>query len=181
MISPLDLANSPRDNLYAFGKTWGTFSEDPVVSTFHGAMYASIGTPRLTPLFGYAGTGITKVRFVGEGADETHADARQGDRLLLRPARPARSSSHWDNPFTGETVDVFHFLNDKIGGELTLEMPKLYVGDDPEHGVAHEREHRARRRRLAARSSSRGRCTATRCCSSGTTRTSTRTRVTPSA
>ena len=39
------------------------------------------------------------------------------------------------DPFTGDTVEVYHFLNDKIGGELTLEMPKLHVGDDPEHGV----------------------------------------------
>lgn len=131
---PLDLANSPRDNLYAFGKTWGTFSEDPVVSVFHGAMYASIGTQRLMPLFGYAGTGITKCRFVGEGADEK-MQMRGKETGFFYDLKTWDVIDTWDNPFTGETVEVYHFLNDKIGGELTLEMPKLYVGDDPEHGV----------------------------------------------
>src|SRR6478736_56264 len=135
---PLDLAASPRDNLYAFGKTWGTFSEDPLVSTFHGAMYASIGTSRLQPLFGYAGTGITKVRFVGEGADE-RLQMRGKETGFFYDLRTGEVLETWDNPFTGETVEVFPFLNDKIGGELTLEMPKLYVGDAEdaeEHGVA---------------------------------------------
>ena len=131
---PLDLANSPRDNLYAFGKTWGTFSEDPVVSVFHGAMYGYIGTQRLAPLFGYAGTGITKCRFVGEGADE-RMQMRGKETGFFYDLKTWDIIDHWDNPFTGETVEVYHFLNDKIGGELTLEMPKLYVGDDPEHGV----------------------------------------------
>ncbi len=37
----------------------------------------------------------------------------------------------WDNPFTGETVEVFPFLNDKIGGELTLEMPSSCTSATP--------------------------------------------------
>ena len=97
-------------------------------------MYASIGTQRLQPLFGYAGTGITKVRFVGEGADEK-MQMRGKETGFFYDLKTDEVIDHWDNPFTGETVDVYHFLNDKIGGELTLEMPKLYVGDDPEHGV----------------------------------------------
>ena len=131
---PLDLETSPRDNLYAFGKTWGTFSEDPVVSVFHGAMYAYVGTKRLMPLFGHAGAGITKCRFVGEGADE-RMQMRGKETGFFYDLKTWDVIDHWDNPFTGETVEVYHFLNDKIGGELTLEMPKLYVGDDPEHGV----------------------------------------------
>lgn len=131
---PLDLAASPRDNLYAFGKTWGTFGEEPLVSTFHGAMYASVGTSRLQPLFGYAGTGITKVRFVGEGSSE-RLQMRGKETGFFYDLRTGEVIETWDNPFTGETVEVFPFLNDKIGGELTLEMPTLYVGDAEEHGV----------------------------------------------
>ena len=130
---PLDFTN-PRDNLYAFGKTWGTFSEDPVISVFHGAMYAYNGTKRLAPLFGYAGTGITKCRFVGEGANE-RMQMRGKETGFFYDLKSWDIIDHWDNPFTGETVEVYPFLNDKIGGELTLQMPKLYVGDDPEHGV----------------------------------------------
>ena len=130
---PLDFTN-PRDNLYAFGKTWGTFSEDPVISVFHGAMYAYNGITRLAPLFGYAGTGITKCRFVGEGANE-RMQMRGKETGFFYDLKSWDIIDHWDNPFTGETVEVYPFLNDKIGGELTLQMPKLYVGDDPEHGV----------------------------------------------
>ena len=146
---PLDLAASPRDNLYAFGKTWGTFGEDPLVSTFHGAMYASIGTSRQQPLFGYAGTGITKVRFVGEGASE-RLQMRGKETGFFYDLRTGEVIETWDNPFTGETVEVFPFLNDKIGGELTLEMPKLFVGDAEEHGVHMNENVDAVRRRVAA-------------------------------
>ncbi|WP_262849505.1 DUF1838 domain-containing protein [Mumia quercus] len=132
---PLDLAGSPRDNLYAFGKTWGTFGENPLISTFHGTMYASIGTSRLQPLFGYAGTGITKVRFVGEGSDE-RLQMRGKETGFFYDLRTGDVIETWDNPFTGETVEVFPFLNDKIGGELTLQMPRLFVGDAEEHGIA---------------------------------------------
>lgn len=109
---PLDLAASPRDNLYAFGKTWGTFGEDPLVSTFHGAMYASVGTSRLQPLFGYAGTGITKVRFVGDGADE-RLQMRGKETGFFYDLRTGAVIETWDNPFTGETVEVFE------GGVMT--------------------------------------------------------------
>jgi hypothetical protein len=128
---PLDLANSPRDNLYAFGKTWGTFSEDPVVSVFHGAMFGSVGSDRLVPLFGYAGTGVTKVRFV----DDDTLQMRGKETGFFYDLKTEEIIDSWDNPYTGETVEVYHFLNDRIGGQLTTEMPKLYVGDDPEHGV----------------------------------------------
>jgi hypothetical protein len=98
-------------------------------------MYASVGTLRLQALFGYAGTGITKVRFVGEGADE-RLQMRGKETGFFYDLRTGEVIETWDNPFTGERVEVFPFLNDRIGGELTLEMPKLYVGDAEEHGVA---------------------------------------------
>jgi hypothetical protein len=127
---PLDLTD-PRDNLYAFAKMWGTFGDEPHLSTFHGAMYASVGTRRLMPLVGYAGTGVTKCRFLDNGTLQLRGketgyfyDLASGDVI-----------DTWENPFTGRTVEVYHFLNDRIGGELTTTMPKLHVGDDPDHGV----------------------------------------------
>ena len=47
----------PRDNLYAFGKLWATYGEEPVYPAFHGLMFARIGDRRLQPLFGYTGFG----------------------------------------------------------------------------------------------------------------------------
>ena len=85
------------------------------------AWRGSIGTSRLQPLFGYAGTGITKVSFVGEGADE-RLQMRGKETGFFYDLRTGEVIETWDNPFTGETVEVFPFLNDKIGGELTLEL-----------------------------------------------------------
>ena len=34
----------------------------------------------------------------------------------------------WDNPFTGETVEVFNFYNSNMGGKLTAEMPRFAMG-----------------------------------------------------
>ncbi|MTA66795.1 MAG: hypothetical protein F2950_03470, partial [Actinobacteria bacterium] len=51
---PLDFTD-PRDNVYAFAKMWGSFAPEPHIATFHGTMFASIGTDRLLPVFGFAG------------------------------------------------------------------------------------------------------------------------------
>ncbi len=127
---PLDLT-SPRDNLYAFGKTWGTFdSAVPTYGVFHGAMYGLVGDERLRPLFGYAGTGVTKCRLL-DGPD-----GLAGGRLQLRGKETGyyydlatgEIIDSWLNPWTGETVEVYPFLNDRIGGELGLTMPRLVVG-----------------------------------------------------
>ena len=62
---PLDF-NDPYDNLYAFGKIWGGYDE-PVLSGFHGLMYARIGAQRLIPLFGYTGTGCMQSKIDEDG------------------------------------------------------------------------------------------------------------------
>lgn len=127
---PLDLSD-PADNLYAFGKLWGSFDDEPVIGTFHGTMFASIGTRRLQPLFGYAGTGVTRCRFLDDGT----LQMRGKETGYFTDLATGEVIDRWDNPFTGETVDVYHFLNDRIGGELTREMPVLHVGEAAEHGV----------------------------------------------
>ena len=63
---PLDFTD-PRDNVYAFAKMWGSFAPEPHIATFHGTMFASIGTDRLLPVFGFAGTGVTKVKMLDNG------------------------------------------------------------------------------------------------------------------
>jgi Protein of unknown function (DUF1838) len=131
MPQPLDLRDA-RDNLYAFGKLWGSFDDaTPTLGVFHGAMYGSVGDERLRPLFGYAGTGVTKCRLL-DGPD-----GLAGGRLQMRGKETGffydlvsgEILDSWANPWTGETVEVFPFLNDQIGGELGLTMPRLVVGD----------------------------------------------------
>ncbi len=119
---PLDF-DSPRDNLYAFGKIWGGYDE-PVLSAFHGLMYAGIGAKRLMPLFGYTGTGVMQSKIDSDGncwirGKETgyFTDLASGDIL-----------DTWKNPFTGETVKVFNFYNPTMRGTLTAEMPRFAMG-----------------------------------------------------
>ncbi len=115
--------DDPYDNLYAFGKIWGGYDE-PVLSGFHGLMYARIGAQRLIPLFGYTGTGcmqskIDADRNVWIRGKETgyFTDLATGDILET-----------WKNPWTGKTVEVFNFYNAEMGGRLTAEMPRFAMG-----------------------------------------------------
>ncbi len=119
---PLDFS-SPVDNLYAFGKLWAGY-ESPVIGAFHGLMYARIPGRRLMPLFGYTGTGLLFAKFDPAGtlaikSRETgyFTDLRTGDILET-----------WDNPFTGETVEVYHFYNDLVAGKLGTQMPTFQHG-----------------------------------------------------
>ncbi len=121
---PLDFTD-PRDNLYAFGKLWATYDDVPAYSAFHGLMFAAIGDKRLEPLFGYTGVGNFQAKVLDNGnvrlrGKETgyFFDPASGDILET-----------WKNPWTGETVEVFNFLNERIRGELTPEMPRFDFGD----------------------------------------------------
>ncbi|MDH4023576.1 MAG: DUF1838 domain-containing protein [Gammaproteobacteria bacterium] len=113
----------PYDNLYAFGKIWGGY-DAPVLSGFHGLMYARIGAQRLVPLFGYTGTGCMQSKIDPDGnvwirGRETgyFTDLATGDILET-----------WKNPWTGKTVEVFNFYNPRMGGRLTAEMPRFAMG-----------------------------------------------------
>ena len=127
---PLDYAD-PLQNLLAFGRVWSSF-EEPAYGCFHGTMFASIGTERLMPLFGYAGIGVFECRFV------------EGDRLQMRGKETGFFTdlatgevlTTWDNPFTGETVEVFDFLNDAVRGSLGTTMPRFHFGSDEDEPSA---------------------------------------------
>jgi hypothetical protein len=119
--------SDPRDNLYAFGKIWAGY-EEPVIGGFHGLMYARLPGKRLVPLFDYTGTGVMQARIEPNGdlsikSRETgyFADLRTGEVL-----------EYWDNPFTGERCEVYHFYNDVIGGRLTTEIPTFLAGGNAE-------------------------------------------------
>ncbi|MEH6549312.1 MAG: DUF1838 family protein [Pseudomonadales bacterium] len=121
----LDFA-TPTDNLYAFAKLWSTLDAQPMLSSFHGTMFAMVGNQKLQPLFGYAGIGNFQARIEQDGAvrmrgKETgyFTDLATGDVLET-----------WDNPFTGETVEVYNFLNDRIRGVLGAEMPVYSFGEE---------------------------------------------------
>lgn len=125
---PLDFDN-PYDNLYAFGKIWGGYDQ-PVLSAFHGLMYARIGAQRLIPLFGYTGTGVMQAKIDGEG----NCWIRGKETGYFTDLATGQILETWKNPFTGDTVEVFNFYNPTMGGKLTAEMPRFAMGaakDDP--------------------------------------------------
>ena len=120
---PLDFAD-PRDNLYAFAKLWSTLGDQPVLSSFHGVMFAYIEGRRSEALFGYAGTGLFQSKILDNG----HVRLRGKETGYFTDLVTGEVLQHWDNPYTGERVEVFTFLNDRIRGELTTEMPRFSFG-----------------------------------------------------
>lgn len=117
--------SDPKDNLYAFGKLWASYDDKPCIGAFHGLMFGMVGDQRLKPLFDYTGFGMFQAKLLDNGNVRLRgkevgyfADMRSGEVL-----------DTWDNPYTGEKVKVFNFLNDRIRGELSPEMPKFDFGD----------------------------------------------------
>ncbi|AQQ67865.1 hypothetical protein Mag101_09575 [Microbulbifer agarilyticus] len=121
---PLDW-NDAKDNLYAFGKLWATYDEKPVFSAFHGLMFGLVGTQRAKPLFGYCGLGQFQARLLANG----NVRLRGKETGYFYDPANGKILRDWLNPYTGERVEVYNFLNDRIRGELTPVMPKFNMGD----------------------------------------------------
>ncbi len=123
-LRPLDIMD-PRDNLYGFAKMWGTIGPKAVLSGYQGVQYAVVGNQRAKPVFGYCGFGNIRnaiqsdgsVRVIGKECGY-FTDLATGEIL-----------DHWDNPWTGERVEVFNFVNDKFRGTLGLTRKVFKVGD----------------------------------------------------
>ncbi|WP_159931205.1 DUF1838 family protein [Oceanicoccus sp. KOV_DT_Chl] len=117
--------SDPIDNLYAFGKLWATYADKPVYSAFHGLMFGMVGDQRLKPLFGYTGFGNFQAKVLENG----NVRLRGKEVGYFNDPLTGEILETWDNPYTGETVKVFNFLNDRIRGELSPEMPTFEFGD----------------------------------------------------
>ncbi|MCH9695968.1 MAG: DUF1838 domain-containing protein [Gammaproteobacteria bacterium] len=114
----------PIDNLYAFAKMWSTLADRPVLSSFHGVMFANIAGRKSIPLFGYAGTGLFQSKILTNG----HVRLRGKETGFFTDLASGEVLRHWHNPFTGQIVEVFNFLNDRVRGELTTQMPRFAFG-----------------------------------------------------
>lgn len=134
MISIVNAANQaeegldftdPFDNLYAFGKLWGTYDSKPIYSAYKGVQFARIGTKRLIPLFGYTGFGNMQSRL----NDDQTINIRGTEGGYFTDLASGKIIDYWDNPWTGETVEVFPFINKKMRGHLTSEMPRFTMGN----------------------------------------------------
>ena len=120
----LDFENT-ADNLYAFGKLWATYADAPVFSAFHGMLFGRVGDERLKPLFGYTCFGGFQAKLLDTG----NVRLRGKETGFFTDLASGQVLEHWDNPYTGERVQVFNFLNERIRGELSPQMPVFQFGD----------------------------------------------------
>ncbi|AQA18726.1 hypothetical protein BST95_11220 [Halioglobus japonicus] len=91
---------------------WATYADAPVFSALHGTMFGMIGSQRLKPLFGYTGFGGFQARLLDNG----HVRLRGKKIGYFTDLASGDILETWDNPYTGETVEVFNFYNDRIRG-----------------------------------------------------------------
>ncbi len=123
---PLDF-DIPRDNLYSFGKLFGTFGPEAVYPTFRGVCFASIGDAALRPLFGYQGMTTLRMDLLPNG----HLRWWGKEIAFYTDLVTGQPLDVWTNPYTGERCEVMHFLNNRQLIELTDRMPTISFPDDP--------------------------------------------------
>ncbi len=119
--------DDPYDNLYAFGKIWAGY-EEPVIGCFHGLMFGRINDKRMVPLFGYTGTGVLLCQI----ADNGELQVKSRETGYFTDLRTGDILEQWENPWTGEIVDVYHFYNDVSAGRIGIEIPKFFMGANNE-------------------------------------------------
>ena len=113
---------NPYDNAYAFGKIWAGYDE-PQYGAYHGVMYGRIGGKRHEALFGYTGSGVMQSRVDQSG----NVSIRGKETGFFTDLATGNILEEWLNPYTGERVKPFNFIND-IGATLTAEMPRFAFG-----------------------------------------------------
>ncbi len=123
----LDLTK-PADNLYAFGKIWGTYGDTPVYGGYQGVQFARIGVNKLAPLFGYVGCGNMQCK-IDENQDLWIRGTEAG---YFTDLASGEIIDYWDNPYSSERVEVFPFFNYGLRGRLTQEMPRFSMGGAPD-------------------------------------------------
>jgi hypothetical protein len=120
----LDYEN-PEDNLYAFGKLMAGYGDKPAIGGFFGMMYLRSGDKRAVPVFNFTGLGITQARLESGGT----LCMKSRECALFTDLRTGEVLEHWDNPFTGERVGVYHFYDDALISRLKGPyMPRLKLG-----------------------------------------------------
>jgi hypothetical protein len=123
-VRALDFSD-PRDNVYCFGKLWGSYDE-PVYTAYHGTNFALIGDARLQPVFGYTGFGIFKCTQLEGG----HVRIIGKECALFTDLATGEVMETWKNPWSGHTVEVYNFFNPALRATFGLEMPVFAMGSE---------------------------------------------------
>ncbi len=117
--------SDPKDNLLAFAKIWSSL-EGPVIGGFHGTMYVRSSTNRMIPVFGYEGVGVMQARWEADGT----LTRRSRESGFFTDLRTGDVLETWDNPFTGETIPVYHFYNPLLVRHMDDKMSVFNFGKE---------------------------------------------------
>ena len=113
---PLDL-NDPVSRLRARVKVYGSLAEETVHRVSRGHVWAYFHEGNLDPMFSMINYNVTRWR----QADENLYVATMNEVALFTRFDTDEVITHWDNPYTGETVEVQQYLTGPITIENGLE------------------------------------------------------------
>ena len=126
----LDFTN-PDDNLTAWVKLVSSL-EDGVETCgyFSGTQYADLGPQEvIVPLFRIKGFGMSRVTKMPDGRYQNlHKEV-----VFYLDLKEDRIIDTWDNPMTGETVEVFHTHNNPVNSHYATSFEQRF--GDPETGI----------------------------------------------
>lgn len=122
----LDFAN-PQTALDTYVKLRGSIAEETVWQYYEGDIFALIGGEAPVPLTGFRGIQKSIWSSDGEGGYIN----RDYDVGFYVDYETREILDYWDNPITGETVEVFHYRGGPSGGHFRVGGE----GDDVYGGV----------------------------------------------
>ena len=121
----------PDDNLTAWVKLVSSL-EDGVETCgyFAGTQYADLGPQEvIVPLFRIKGFGMSRVTKLPDGRYQNlHKEV-----VFYLDLKEDRIIDSWDNPMTGETVEVFHTHNNPVNSHYATSFEQRF--GDPETGI----------------------------------------------
>ena len=113
----LDL-DDPADNLTAFVKARGSLNEgEEVIYYANGKIYGFVDGERDKPLMGFEMYNIGRYIKTSENAWQLLTN----EVLLYTDLKTGQVLEQFDNPYTGETVDVLHVWNSPVNQTQVLE------------------------------------------------------------
>lgn len=130
---PLDLAK-PLDNLVALLKLQADLSGAPVMSGLAGQAWGWVPNDKNYLLFNTYGIGCSRLEF---SPQENGFRLYHREVLYYLDPKSGEVLQTWQNPMTGQTVEVLHIMNDPVnrlyplsGGRFAPPYPHTVVGDD---------------------------------------------------
>lgn len=112
---------NPRHNLEAYIKMRGDTTGKPALGWYKGIVFGVRGRERLRPLFGFEGFGHGRYLVQPDGS------YRQLWReiAVFTDLKTGAILDEWDNPYTGERVQVLDVQNDPINIVLSEKTPQI--------------------------------------------------------